>query len=128
VKKPPRIIGGSPAGNRCLPASAPAYTVADAQASRAIELPPEPGWPDRDGECAGCASLLVRVAALEIEVETLLGSSGRHEDLIADLNGRLSRDTARAPGIFTPPRFDAEYFAAMTMLDGDVEYEPVESP
>ena len=64
----------------------------------APDAPPEPGWPDvaaaidppeRADECASCAALAVRVAALEAEVTTALGATRDHGELLADLNDRL---------------------------------------
>ncbi len=83
--KRPRVIARQRSGNHTLPPG--------------IEPPPEPGWPDsdtpiespdRDQECAGCALLAVRVAALETETKTLLESLGNHQAMLADLNARLS--------------------------------------
>lgn len=46
--------------------------------------------PDRDQECAGCASLQVEVSALQVEVETLTGTLRDHQQMLADINARLS--------------------------------------
>ena len=67
--QPKRTIGRSPAGNR--------RASADPADKPDRDTPIDS--PDRDGECAGCASLQVEVNALRIEVETLTGT------MLADL-------------------------------------------
>ena len=89
-KSKPRILARQPAGNRSLVLT---------EAVMEIEPPPEPGWPDRDdpadspdrdAECSGCALLTARVAALQVEVETLIGTQRNHHELIANLNVRMA--------------------------------------
>ena len=95
-----RILAQQPNGNRSL--------------SAGPDTPPEPGW-EADlvqeldlssldpgqmepfgvadhawRECAGCAALTVRVAALEAEMATALGSLRQHGEMLADLNERLA--------------------------------------
>ncbi len=75
---PRRIIGKSPAANRRLaPDDWP-------ERESPIDLP------DRDGECAGCAALQIEVNALRAEVETLTGALRDHQQMLADLNARLT--------------------------------------